>query len=121
MISEVLKLQKEIQEEEVNLGILIVSSPDKIYTDWEKSKNKDREISHIEKILKKADENSTLITIIDGHSSALAWLGSVRGHKVYPLGVREFGQSGDLNEIYEYSNIDFKSIIDRIAKSILNY
>ena len=78
-------------------------------------------MSHIEKILMEVQEKSALITVIDGHSSALAWLGSVMGHKVYPLGVKEFGQSGDLNELYEYSNIDFKSIIDRIAKSILNY
>ena len=28
--------------------------------------------------------------------------------------------SGDLDEIYKYTNIDFKSIIDRIAKSIID-
>ena len=64
--------------------------------------------------------NSPLITIIDGHSSSLSWIGSVSGHKVFPMGVNNFGQSGDLEEIYQYTNIDFKSIIDRIAKSLLN-
>ena len=64
--------------------------------------------------------NATLITIIDGHSSSLAWIGSVLGHKVFPMGLNKFGQSGDLDEIYEYTNIDFKSIIDRIAKSIID-
>ena len=65
-------------------------------------------------------KNTAIVTIIDGHSSSLAWIGSVLGHKVYPLGLSKFGQSGDLDEIYSYTNIDFKSIIDRIAKSIID-
>ena len=64
--------------------------------------------------------NTALITIIDAHSSSLAWIGSVLGHKVYPMGLSKFGQSGELDEIYEHTNIDFKSIIDRIAKSIID-
>ena len=66
------------------------------------------------------NRNTAIITIIDAHSSSLAWIGSVLGHKVYPMGFNKFGQSGDLDEIYSYTNIDFKSIIDRIAKSIVD-
>ena len=50
--------------------------------------------------------------------SALSWIGS-KGQKVIPLGVNNFGQSGDLNEVYEFNEIDLKSIIDRIARIIL--
>ena len=39
-----------------------------------------------------------VITIIDGHSSALSWIGSVKGQKVIPMGVNNFGQSGDLKK-----------------------
>ena len=35
------------------------------------------------------------------------------------MGVNNFGQSGDLKEIYEISEIDLNSIVDRIAKFIL--
>ena len=60
-----------------------------------------------------------IITIIDGHSSSLSWIGSVNGQKVIPLGVNNFGQSGDLNEVYQLSEIDLNSIVDRLAKFIL--
>ncbi len=119
IVGEVEKMRKEIIDEEIDLGILIAISPDKLYEDWTNSK-KDNSFCHIEKILKSVDRNSLIISIIDAHSSSLSWIGSVLGHKVYPMGINKFGQSGDLNEIYRYTNIDFKSIIDRIAKSIVN-
>ena len=35
------------------------------------------------------------------------------------MGVSNFGQSGDLKEVYELNEIDLNSIIDRIARFIL--
>ena len=118
IIGEIEKLEEEITKEEIDLGILIVTSPDKLYSDWMNAKGNNT-VSHIEKMLESYNRNTSLITLIDGHSSSLAWIGSVLGHKVYPMGLNKFGQSGDLDEIYKYTNIDFKSIIDRIAKSII--
>ena len=119
MIGEVEKLKQEITKEEIDLGVLVATSPDTLFTDWMNSKH-DNTSSHIEKTLELYNRSTALITIIDGHSSSLAWIGSVLGHKVYPMGLNKFGQSGDLDEIYKYTNIDFKSIIDRIAKSIID-
>ena len=45
--------------------------------------------SHIEKILELYNRNTALITIIDAHSSSLAWIGSVLGHRVYPMGMNK--------------------------------
>ena len=36
------------------------------------------------------------------------------------MGVNNFGQSGDLKEVYELNEIDLNSIVDRIARFILN-
>ena len=119
MIGEVEKLKKEITRDEVDIGILIATSPDTLYSDWVNAKNNNT-VSHIEKTLDLYTRNTALVTVIDAHSSSLAWVGSVLGHKVYPMGINKFGQSGDLDEIYSYTNIDFKSIIDRIAKSIVD-
>ena len=119
MIGEVEKLREEIKKEEIDIGVLIATSPDTLYSDWMDSTDKNIS-SHIEETLKLYNRNTALITIIDGHSSSLAWIGAVLGHKVYPMGLNKFGQSGELDEIYKYTNIDFKSIIDRIARSVIN-
>ncbi len=116
IIAEVIKCRRELNNDNVKVGILVVTSPDKIYKDWEKANRSLDYNSHIENKLKNVDKETPLITIIDGHSSALSWIGAVRGHKVFSHGVNKFGQSGDLKEVYGDTNIDFKSIIDSIAR-----
>ena len=72
----------------------------------------------MEKKLQNIDTNTPIISIIDGHSSALSWIGSVKGQKVIPMGVNNFGKSGD-QEVYELNEINLNSIVDRIARFIL--
>ena len=42
---------------------------------------------HIEQLLAPLSRDCGLVTVIDGHPSALAWLGGVHGHRVDALGV----------------------------------
>ncbi len=68
-------------------------------------------MAHIENLLKPLASDARLVTVIDGHPAALAWLGSVRGHAVAPLGVNAFGQCGDSIDLYKYYQIDTDAII----------
>jgi pyruvate dehydrogenase E1 component len=56
-------------------------------------------------------DDAPLVTVLDGHPSALAFLGSVRGSRVSPLGVAEFGQSGSVADLYAHVGIDAHSIV----------
>ena len=40
-----------------------------------------------------------------------SWLGGVRGHRVQPLGVTAFGQTGDLIDLYRHYAIDTDAIV----------
>ena len=108
-----------LKEENLNIGVFVATSPDKLYRDWEYSTKNINYKSHLEKKLLNIGTNTPIITIIDGHSSALSWIGSVKGQKVIPMGVNNFGKSGDLKEVYEFNEIDLNSIVDRIARFIL--
>jgi len=48
--------------------------------------------------------------VIDGHQLTLSWLGSVLGHKVIPLGVDRFGQTGNIKELLTEFTIDSGNI-----------
>jgi pyruvate dehydrogenase E1 component len=52
-----------------------------------------------------------VVTVLDGHPHTLAFLGGVRGVPIACLGVRRFGQSGDIGELYEHHEIDAESIL----------
>ena len=62
--------------------------------------------------------DARLVTVLDGHPLALSWLGSVRGHRVVPLGIESFGQSGDIPDLYRAYKLDSAAIIDAVARSI---
>ena len=119
IIGEVINCLNTLKEENLNIGVFVVTSPDELYKDWVYSTKKINYKSHLEKKLQNIDTNTPIISIIDGHSSALSWIGSVKGQKVIPMGVNNFGKSGDLKEVYELNEINLNSIVDRIARFIL--
>jgi pyruvate dehydrogenase E1 component len=52
-----------------------------------------------------------LVTVLDGHPHTLAFLASVaRDGAVASLGVQDFGQSGDVEDLYRYYGIDADTI-----------
>ncbi len=58
-----------------------------------------------------ADRAVPLVTVLDGHPHALAFLAGVRGVPARHLGVSRFGQAGDLEDVYRYHGIDVDSIV----------
>jgi len=87
-------------------GLLAITSADKLFANW----SAQGQASWISKLLADAPKGEPLITVIDGHPAALAWLGSVDGRRVEPLGVDQFGQCGDLPTLYRKYEIDAEAI-----------
>jgi pyruvate dehydrogenase E1 component len=55
---------------------------------------------HLARLLPEADQSAPIVTVHDAASHALAWVGSVFGAPVVPVGVDAFGQSGSIPELY---------------------
>jgi len=68
-------------------------------------------------LLSRLDTRAGLVTVQDGHPANLSWIGSATGRRLYPLGVTNFGQSGDLPDLYRVYGIDTDAIIDMAAKA----
>jgi pyruvate dehydrogenase E1 component len=51
------------------------------------------------------------VSVLDGHPHALSFLGAVRRTPIACLGVTEFGQSGDVDDLYEHHEIDPETIV----------
>ena len=52
------------------------------------------------------------MTVLDGASHALAFLGSIFGQPTVPLGMDRFGQSGSRADLYDYAGIDRGHIVN---------
>ncbi|MGD9526593.1 transketolase-like TK C-terminal-containing protein [Pseudonocardia sp.] len=52
-----------------------------------------------------------IVTVLDGHPHALAFLAGINQVPGRHLGVTRFGQSGDLDDVYRYHGLDADSIV----------
>ncbi len=120
---EALAAFEELRSEEPGAGFLAITSPDRLHAEWLDARRKARsgygQPSWIEQLLAPLAPDAALVTVLDGHPAAHAWLGSVRGQRVVPLGVDHFGQAGDIPDLYREYGLDTDSILDACAQALL--
>jgi pyruvate dehydrogenase E1 component len=57
------------------------------------------------------DRAAPIVTVLDGHPHTLSFLSAVRCVPISCLGVSDFGQSGDVDDLYRYFGIDADTIV----------
>ena len=107
------------------LGLLAVTSPALLHRGWSERRSgrwagREATPSHVETLLAPLSREAGLVTLIDGSPAALSWLGGVRGHKVSPLGVDRFGQTGSLPDLYRAYRLDVDALVEAAAELFLD-
>ncbi len=103
-------------DEGVEATVLCLSSPDRLYHGWRRAQTAPvrgearAAPSHLDTMLLADERLLPVVTVIDGSSHALAWLGSALGSRCVPLGVDSFGQTGSQPEVYEAYGISPEAI-----------
>jgi pyruvate dehydrogenase E1 component len=121
---EALDAWHKLQEDLPGLGLLAVTSPDRLHRQWSAAHSGRWTAGqpvpcHIDRLLAQLAPDAGLVTVLDGSPAALSWLGGVRGHRVSPLGTDRFGQTGDLPDLYRTYRLDAEAIIDAAAELFL--
>jgi pyruvate dehydrogenase E1 component len=116
---------EQLRDDLPGAGLLAVPSPDRLYAEWSRAARGGRAkgaagVCHVERLLGRLAPDAAIVTVIDGHPATLSWLGSVAGHRTYPLGVTAFGQSGDIADLYRIHGLDADAILDACANACLD-
>ncbi len=103
-------------EDRRDIGLLAVTSADRLNAGWTAAwRARERGLvharSHIERLFAKVPRDCGIVSVLDGHPATLGWLGAVQGHRVRPLGVEHFGQTGTIADLYRHYGIDANAII----------
>ncbi len=103
-------------EDRRDVGLLAVTSADRLNAGWTAAwRARERGLvharSHIERLFAGLPPHCGIVSVLDGHPATLAWLGAVDGHRVRPLGVEHFGQTGSIADLYRHYGIDAHAII----------
>jgi pyruvate dehydrogenase E1 component len=75
--------------------------------------------AHVEALLAPLAPGAGLVTLLDGAPASLSWLGGVHGHRVAPLGVDRFGQTGNLQDLYREYRLDVDAVVEAAAELFL--
>jgi len=106
----------QIAQDVRDVAVLAVTSADRLNAGWHaadraRALGHNHATSHIETLLGEVAADAAIVTVTDGHPLALSWLGSVMGHRVKPLGVEHFGQTGTIDDVYRAHRIDVDAIV----------
>ncbi|RMF75794.1 MAG: transketolase [Alphaproteobacteria bacterium] len=112
-----------IAEDLPDVALLAVTSPDRLFRDWQRQRRADaggraaeeESCAHVESLLAALPAGAGLVTVADAAPAGLGWLGAVDGRPVVPLGVTAFGQSGDIPDLYRHYGLDTEAILDAAA------
>ncbi|HEV2072078.1 MAG TPA: 1-deoxy-D-xylulose-5-phosphate synthase N-terminal domain-containing protein [Thermomicrobiales bacterium] len=119
MIPEAVAAAKRLHAEGVAANVINVTSAQKLYAGIRSSRQAQLDDAyvalnhgHIETLLPRHERRAPIVTVQDGASHSLAFLGGIWGTPVVPLGVDQFGQSGARKDLYRVMGIDADQIFN---------
>jgi pyruvate dehydrogenase E1 component len=116
VVPEAIQATGLMAEDRRDVGLLAVTSADRLNAGWTAAwRARERGLvharSHIERLFAGLPRHCGIVSVVDAHPATLGWLGAVNGHRVRPLGVEHFGQTGSIAELYRHYGIDASAII----------
>jgi pyruvate dehydrogenase E1 component len=113
---EVIAAAGLMAEDRQGVGVLAVTSADRLYTEWRRAQAHRHQgrlapLSRAEQLLAAVPKDAVVVTVIDGQPATLSWLGGVAGHRVESLGVDKFGQTGTVTDLYRHFGFDAEGIM----------
>jgi pyruvate dehydrogenase E1 component len=119
MVPEAVEASRQLAAGGIHANVVVLTSPRRCYDAWRGALDRHRQAAGPREgtawfaDLVTADEVEgavPVVSVLDGHSHALAWLGSALGVPHVPLGVDAFGQSGARADLYRHYGIDAGAI-----------
>lgn len=114
MIPEACAAATYLWQEGVAANVLNLTSPRQLFAQWRAGRPLGpyaQRTTLFPWLIPAEERHAPIITVQDGASHALAWLGSALGTTLIPLGVDDFGQSGTGADLYRHFRIDWEAIV----------
>ena len=104
MVPEAVEAGRLLRERGVLASVFVVTSPDRLYRDLRGA------APYLETLVGADEEGIPVVSVLDGHSHALAFIGAALGVPQLALGVDDFAQSGTRADLYRHYGIDAAAI-----------
>jgi pyruvate dehydrogenase E1 component len=119
MVPEAVAAAHRLHEEGVAANVINVTSARRLYGTLREVRGQlladarhDANLGHLATLIPTGERRAPIVTVQDGASHGLAFLGSIYGAPTVPLGMDQWGQSGSRAELYDYAGIDVDEIVN---------
>lgn len=111
IMPEVLAAADTLKDSDIETDVICLTSADLIFRALQARKGIQEGDDTILDILFPAERTSPIVTVLDGHPHTLSFLAGVRPARITCLGVNDFGQAGDIPDLYRHFGIDTDTIV----------
>ena len=108
-VPEAIQAARALRARGVLASVFAVTSADRLYRGLREPR------PYVEDLVSAEEEGVPVVSVLDGHSHALAFVGAALGVPQLALGVDDFGQSGSRADLYRHYGID-AAAIERAAR-----
>lgn len=116
VMPEVLAAAKQLALEGVIAHVIDITSLGRVFGSWQRTLKQGIRTAttpSLPGVLRTTfTEKAPIVSIHDGSSHAMAWLGSALGMPQVAMGVDNFGQSGNIPDLYAIHDLNAESIIN---------
>jgi pyruvate dehydrogenase E1 component len=119
VVPEAVRAAESLAAEGVAANVLNLTSVDRLYDDLTSARRRGLragadgwDAGQIGRLIPPEERAAPIVTVLDGASHTLAFLGSAFGAPVVPLGVDAMGQSGTMADLYREYGIDADHIVN---------
>ena len=111
IVTEALAAADRLAPLGVDAEVVVVTSPSRVFEAVQARRGLADAPSWIVEQVFPAERAAPMVTVLDGHPHALAFLPTINRVPAKALGVSKFGQVGSLDAVYRYHGIDTDSIV----------
>ncbi|HET7456399.1 MAG TPA: hypothetical protein VFJ74_02025 [Gemmatimonadaceae bacterium] len=115
IVPEVLAAAGELDAAGIATDVVCLTSADLVFRALQARQGLiDGEHAILDEILP-PERAAPIVAVLDGHPHTLSFLSAIRRVPIASLGVTDFGQSGDVEDLYRHTGIDTDTIIGAAA------
>ncbi|HQU00047.1 MAG TPA: hypothetical protein PLG60_06035, partial [Acidimicrobiales bacterium] len=111
VLPEVLTAARDLGDAGVGVDVVCLTSADLVFRALQARQGLGDGDDAILETLFPSQRIAPIVSVLDGHPHTLSFLAAIHGAPIACLGVNDFGQSGDVADLYRQFGIDADTVV----------